>query len=86
MTWPIKKLGEKISFIWRKKYPEMFAVIALLGTPALFYFGSQINDYLIFYTLVAILWYSRETMDLKQISNRQTERLRIGQVPIKLNT
>ena len=77
MTWPTKKLGEKISFIWRKKYLELFIVIAALGTPILYCSNSQINDYLIFYTLVVILWYSRETMDLKRNSSKELDRLRV---------
>src|SRR3972149_11047517 len=76
-TVEISNLLDKINSIWRKKYIEMFFVIAILGTPILFYFNSQVNDYLIFYTLVTILWYSRETMDLKRNSNKELDRLRV---------
>lgn len=70
-------LVEKINFIWRKKYLWLFTVIALLGSCLLGqFFKANLNDLLLFNTLIAILWYSRETMDLKQISNKQVYHLR----------
>ncbi len=48
-------LKEKIRNIWRNKYLEMFLVIAGLGTVILYFSHSKLNDYLIFYSLVAIL-------------------------------
>lgn len=68
---------EKIYFIWRKKYLELFLVITAIGTFILPFFQSKLNDFLIFYTLVVLLWYTRETMDLKRNSNKELDRLRI---------
>lgn len=63
--------------IWRKKYLHLFTVMAFLGTWLLWqFFKASLSDLLLFNTLVAILWYSRETMDLKQISNKQIYQLR----------
>lgn len=71
-------LIEKINFIWRKKYLWFFVCLGLSGSFVLYrFFKANLNDLLIFNTLVAILWYSRETMDLKQIANKQTNHLRI---------
>lgn len=70
-------LVEKINFIWRKKYLEFFILIAVIGTFSLLFFQSKLNDLLIFYTLIALLWYARETMDLKRNSNKELDRLRI---------
>lgn len=66
-----------LDFTWRKKYLWLIFCAGLIGALYLIITGSSKNDHLIFYTLLAIFWYSRETMDLKQISNKQTERLRI---------
>lgn len=72
-----KWLVEKVNFIWRKKYLWFFGCLGLFGSFLLFqFFKANLNDLLIFNTLVVILWYSRETMDLKQIANKQTEHLR----------
>lgn len=71
-------LLEKINFTWRKKYLWLFLGIAFFGSLLLWkLFEAKLNDLLIFNTLIAILWYSRETMDLKQISNKQVDRLRV---------
>lgn len=76
-----KKLEEiklKIIYFWKKKYLWIFLGISLLGSLLLrFLFEAKLNDLLIFNTLIVIIWYSRETMDLKQISNKQIDRLRI---------
>src|SRR6266404_4823371 len=72
-NWPV----EKINFIWRKKYKQTFIIVGIVGTPILYFLCASISDYLLFYTLVVIFWYSRETMDLKQIANKQTQHLRI---------
>lgn len=82
--WPMQKLGQvlsKINFIWRKKYLWLFLAIALLGSLLLsLLFGAKLNDLLIFNTLIAVLWYSRETMDLKRNSNREIELLRSAEM------
>lgn len=71
-------LVEKINFIWRKKYLWLFLGIALFGSLLLKLLSrASLNDLLLFNTLIAILWYSRETMDLKRIANKQTDHLRI---------
>lgn len=71
-------LVEKINFIWSKKYLSLFLGIALFGSLLLKLFSrASLNDLLLFNTLIAILWYSRETMDLKRIANKQTYHLRI---------
>ena len=68
----------KINFIWRKKYLWLFLVMSVLGSLSLsLFFKAELNDLLIFNTLMAILWYSRETMDLKRIANKQMGQLRI---------
>ncbi len=77
MTWPTKKLGEFVNFIWRKKYPETFVAIAIVGTLVFPCLGAKLNDFLIFYTLLAVLWYTRETMDLKRNSNKELYYLRV---------
>lgn len=66
-----------LDFIWRKKYLWLLFCVGLISSLYLIITESSKNDHLIFYTLLVIFWYSRETMDLKQISNKQTERLRI---------
>lgn len=70
-------LIEKINFIWRKKYLELFLFLAMIGTLTMFFFQPKLNDFLIFYTLIAILWYTRETMDLKRNSNKELYYLRV---------
>ena len=76
-----EKLGEfmlKINYLWRKKYLWLFLSISLVGTLMLgLLFKAKLNELLVFNTLIVIFWYSRETMDLKRISNKQIERLRI---------
>lgn len=74
----INWLVEKINFTWRKKYLWLFLGLAFFGSLLLWKFlGAKLSDLLIFNTLIAILWYSRETMDLKQISNKQIYHLRV---------
>ena len=71
-------LNGKINYIWSKKYKEFFIVAALLGSVVIkFFFYANLSDFLLFYTLIAVLWYSRETMDLKNISNKQIYHLRV---------
>lgn len=78
MTWPTRKLEEIVDFIWRKKYLQMLIYIAIFGSLILgLFFCASLNDLLLFNTLIVIFWYSRETMDLKQISNKQVDRLRV---------
>lgn len=76
----MKKLGQiilKISYLWRKKYLLLFFGASLLGTLLFWrFFEANLNDLLIFNTLIAILWYSRETMDLKRNSNKEIKMLR----------
>lgn len=72
-NWPL----EKIFFIWRKKYLELFLFIAVAGTFLLLFFQPRLNDFLLFYTLIVLLWYTRETMDLKRNSNKELYSLRI---------
>lgn len=69
-------LKEKVNLIWGKKYLELLLTLAFLGSIFLFCFGAELNDYLIFYTLIVVIWYARETMDLKRISNKQIYQLR----------
>lgn len=68
-------MKEKINFIWQKKYKEALALIAIIGSIIIF-FCSSFDNVLLFVTLVVVFWYSRETMDLKQISNKQVDHLR----------
>lgn len=71
-------LKEKMNSIWGKKYLELFFCLALFGSLLLkILFWANLNELLIFNTLIAILWYSRETMDLKKIASRQVDRLRV---------
>ncbi len=77
MTWLTKKVEEQIGFIWRKKYLETLFAASIIGTPVLFYLCSRVSDFLIFYTLLAILWYTRETMDLKRNSSKELYHLRV---------
>lgn len=72
----IDKLMKWLSFEWRKKYIRMLFVLALLGTPIILFIDFNLNNLLIFYTLIAVVWYSRETMDLKRISNKELKELR----------
>ncbi len=65
-----------IDHAWRKEYKTLFIALALIISPFILAFESGVNDLLIFYTLVALLWYARETMDLKDISNKQIKELR----------
>lgn len=66
-----------VNNIWRKKYLQLFIAMSLIGSGVLWYFAkASLSDLMLFNTLVAILWYSRETMDLKQISNKQIYQLR----------
>lgn len=72
-----KSMKDRIHNIWRKKYFEFFIMMAIIGSGLFWYFlKASLSDLLLFNTLVAILWYSRETMDLKQISNKQIYQLR----------
>lgn len=66
-----------LDFIWRKKYLWLIFGAGLIGALYLIVTNSSKNDHLIFYTLLVIFWYSRETMDLKQISNKHIDRLRV---------
>jgi len=78
-NWPIKKLDEikeKMTYIWRKEYLWFFGGIAFIGSLLLIIFKVKFNDFLVYNTLIVIFWYSRETMDLKRISNKQIEYLR----------
>jgi len=71
-------MKNKISFIWQKKYKEALVLIAVIGSIIMgLFFCASLNEILLFITLVVIFWYSRETMDLKQISNKQINHLRI---------
>jgi hypothetical protein len=73
----VNRIGSKVDILWRKKYLKVLVVLAVFGTPALVLMSRDINSILVFYTLIAIIWYSRETMDLKRISNKQFDLLRI---------
>lgn len=72
------KMKEIIKFIWQKKYKEVLVLIAIVGSIVMkLFFCASLSEILLFVTLVVIFWYSRETMDLKQISNKQINHLRI---------
>lgn len=68
----------EIDFLWRKKYIWLILYLAILGALIInIFLKVTLNDYLVYFTFWVVFWYSRETMDLKQISNKQTEHLRI---------
>lgn len=71
-----EELEKWLNFQWRKKYIRMFLAVALFGTPVILYIDFKLNNLFIFYTLIVVIWYSRETMDLKRISNKELKELR----------
>lgn len=67
-----------IKELWEKKYLEVLIGVAIIGSLLLVCLSSSsLNDVLLFITLIVLIWYSRETMDLKKISNKQSDRMRI---------
>lgn len=72
----IKFREASLDRLWRKEYKTLFVTLALITSPFILVFGGGINELLLFYTLVALLWYARETMDLKNISNKEIVELR----------
>ena len=76
----MKKLEQFFSLVWGKKYLGFFMFIAFLGSGLIIIIKSSLtsslNDILLFNTLVVIFWYSRETMELKHIANKQVSHLR----------
>ena len=72
----LDKISSFMNYAWKKRYLRLFFGVAIIGTAVLVALSAKLSDYLLFYTLVVVFWYSRETMDLKQISNKQVERSR----------
>ena len=64
-----------LSYHWRKKYREWLFWIGLLVGSVVWY-CSSFSDALLFITAVIVFWYTRETFDLKQISNKQLKETR----------
>lgn len=54
----------------------MLIATTFLGSLLLTWIKGSLNDFLIFYTLIALLWYSWETMDLKRNSTKEIELIR----------
>ncbi len=78
---------KKLNYLWKKKYVNLlFAIGGLLSFALLFTqviwlkklpnYGSYVSDYLLLWTGIIIIWYTRETRDLKRISNKQLEESR----------
>ncbi len=65
-----------IDYLWRKEYLAILFFLATLITIALILFGANLSDFILSYTGIVILWYTRETMDLKKISNKELVELR----------
>jgi hypothetical protein len=55
---------------WDKEYRKWCFAIGAIGGGLVWYW-SNLNNSLIFVTAILILWYTRETYDLKRISNKQ---------------
>lgn len=72
----MSKFFQWIDYYWRKQYIKFYLFLTFIGSFAVWFFKGKLNDYLIFYTLIAILWYTRETMDLKRNSNREIKLLK----------
>ncbi len=69
----------KVKNLWRKKYIWVLVVAAILGSLTVRYcLDAKINDVLVFNTFIVLIWYSRETMDLKVIANKQTYGQRVS--------
>ena len=67
---------------WTKNYRKWLFWIGLIGT-ILTAFFSNFSNSILFTTAVIIFWYTRETFDQKQISNKQLKETR-KQVDIQL--
>ncbi len=68
-------MKKAFSYQWRKKYRQWLFWIGFLVGPVVWYFSS-FSDALLFITAVIVFWYTRETFDLKQISNKQLKESR----------
>jgi hypothetical protein len=81
-------LQQHIDFIWRKRYKPLIFIITLLLILVIVFIGTitygkiiidpsqKIYDIIILITAAIVFWYSRETADLKDISNKSIKELR----------
>ncbi len=68
-------MKDKINHQWKKRYREWLFVVGLIGT-GISWYCSSFSNALLFLTAVIVFWYTRETFDLKQISNKQISETR----------
>jgi len=85
------KISKYSSFLWKKKYRAIIFRIWIIGLILIIFsdyiirtvvsienitFGEKINSIFIFSTGIIVLWYTRETFDIKNIQNKQIKEVR----------
>lgn len=85
------RIKERLSFLWRKKYRSIIFWIGVFGVIFIFFsdyfvmmvisidnitFSEKLTMAIFFLTGLIILWYTRETFDMKNIQNKQIKEVR----------